>query len=219
MPIDLGAIENITVNIGPWLKFTPELFEAIKAEEAALVGLTFPEAAATRGFKFVKGIGYVKSISLTTEAVATGTTATEAIAGTVATGAAETTTGTLVLTETATGGASVMGLGTIATGAAAIALAGACGYVIGNGIGEIIDYNFPDFFDGLFGSISKVVTGSETGLAFLFDVDGHAFLPESTKSVIDDYLQNQLKNTHQSVECGDTTINYTTASIGDCYLL
>ena len=219
MPIDLGTIENITVNIGPWLKFTPELFEAIKAEEAALVGLTFPEAAATMGFKFVKGIGYVKSITLTSEAVATGTTAAEAIAGTVATGAAESTTGTLVLTETATGGASVMGLGTIATGAAAIALAGACGYIIGNGIGEIIDYNFPDFFDGLFGSISKVVTGSETGLAFLFDVDGHAFLPESTKSVIDDYLQNQLKNSHQSVECGDITINYTTASIGDCYLI
>lgn len=219
MPIDLGTIENITVNIGPWLKFTPELFEAIKAEEAALVGLTFPEAAATMGFKFVKGIGYVKSISLTTEAVATGATASEAIAGTVATGAAETTTGTLVLTETATGGASVMGLGTIATGTAAIALAGACGYIIGNGIGEIIDYNFPDFFDGLFGSISKVVTGSETGLAFLFDADGHAFLPESTKSVIDEYLQNQLKNSHQSVECGDITINYTTASIGDCFII
>ena len=217
MPIDLGTIENITVNIGPWLKFTPELFKAIQAENAAMTGMTFGEAAASMGYKFVSGVGWVKNISITTEAVATGATATEAIAGTVATGAAETTTGTLVLTETATGGASVMGLGTIATGAAAIALAGACGYIIGNGIGEIIDYNFPDFFDGLFGSISKVVTGSETGLAFLFDSEGHAFLPESTKMSIDEYLQNQLKNSHQSVECGDITVNYTTVSNRDFY--
>ena len=41
MPIDLGTIENITVNIGPWLKFTPELFKAIQAENAAMTGMTF----------------------------------------------------------------------------------------------------------------------------------------------------------------------------------
>ena len=217
MPIGLDTLVN--VDIGPWMKFTPELFKAIQAENAAMTGMTFGEAAASMGYKFVSGVGWVKNISITTEAVTSGTTAAEAIAGTVATGGAESATGTIVLTETASGGAVAMGLGTIAKGAAAIALAGAGGYVIGNGIGEIIDYNFPDFFDGLFGSISQFLTGDERGLAFLFDGDGHSYLPEASKEAITAYLENQISNNveHDYVNCNGTNVLFTTIQVGDCW--
>lgn len=217
MPIGLDTLVN--VDIGPWMKFTPELFKAIQAENAAMAGMTFGEAAASMGYKFVSGVGWVKNISITSEAVATGATATEAIAGAVATGGAESATGTIVLTETASGGAVAMGLGTIAKGAAAIALAGAGGYIIGNGIGEIIDYNFPDFFDGLFGSISQFLTGDERGLAFLFDADGHSYLPEASKEAITAYLENQISNNvdYNYVNCDGTNVLFTTIQLGDCW--
>lgn len=178
----------VSVNIGPWMKFTKELFEFLKTENAAMANMTFAEAAIAMGYKFVSGVGWIKNVYFTTEAITTGATAAEAIAGTVATGAAETTTGTIVLTETATGGAAAMGLGTIATGAAAICLAGASGYIIGNITGELIDDAFPDFFDGLFCSVSEFLTGDERGLAFLFDGDGHAYLPEGSQLAVKEYL-------------------------------
>ena len=140
----------VTVNIGPWMRFTKELFEFLKTENAAMANMTFAEAAIAMGYKFVSGVGWVKNISITTEVVTSAGTAAEAIAGTVATGAAETTTGTIVLTETASGGAAAMGLGTVATATAALILVGASGYIIGNITGELIDNAFPEFFDGLF---------------------------------------------------------------------
>lgn len=211
MPISLDTIENVSVNIGPWMKFTKELFEFLKAENAAMANMTFSEAAIAMGYKFVSGVGWVKNISLTTEAVITGTTAAEAIAGTVATGAAETTTGTIVLTETASGGACAMGLGTIATGVAAVCLAGASGYIIGNVIGDYIDNKFPEFFDGLFCSVSKFLTGSERGLAFLFDGDGHSYLPESTQLAVRDYLAEAASTVNESalsVTIGNATLKF-----------
>lgn len=215
MPISLDV--PTIVNIGPWLKFTPELFKALQAENAAMAGMTFAEAALSMGYKFVSGVGWVKNISITTEAVAAGTSAVEAIGGAVATGAAETTTGTIVLTETASGGAAAMGLGTIATGAAAIALAGAAGFIIGNVIGDIIDYNFPEFFDGLFCSISEFLTGDERGLAFLFDSDGHSYLPEVTKEAIATYLQKQesIKDECDKIMYNNFEIFVKTLEIGD----
>lgn len=208
----------VTVNVGPWLKFTKELFEFLKAENAAMSNMTFAEAAIAMGYKFVSGVGWVKNISITTEVVSSAGTAAEAIAGTVATGAAETTTGTIVLTETASGGAAAMGLGTIATATAALVLVGASGYIIGNITGELIDDAFPEFFDGLFCSLSEFLTGDERGLAFLFDGDGHAYLPEASQLAVKKYLELQVEQSSPlaSVQINGKIIQFKEIGIGDC---
>ena len=208
----------VTVNIGPWMRFTKELFEFLKTENAAMANMTFAEAAIAMGYKFVSGVGWVKNISITTEVVSSAGTAAEAIAGTVATGAAETTTGTIVLTETASGGAAAMGLGTVATATAALILAGASGYIIGNITGELIDNAFPEFFDGLFCSLSEFLTGDERGLAFLFDGDGHAYLPEASQLAVKKYLDtsyNKFLNATEHVTIDDVTLKYKQISVGD----
>ena len=205
----------VTVDIGPWMKFSKELFEALKAENAAMAGMTFAEAATALGYRFVSGVGWVKNISVTTEVVSSAVTAGEAIAG--ATTAAETTTGTIVLTETATGGATAVGLGSIATALAAVCLAGAAGYCLGNAIGNAIDEAYPEFFDGLFKSISVKLTGTETGLAFLFDSDGHAYAPEVCKTSAEEYLKasyQALTGVHSGVS-GNRTYRFSELKVGD----
>lgn len=208
----------VTVNIGPWMRFTKELFEFLKTENAAMANMTFAEAAIAMGYKFVSGVGWIKNISITTEVVSSAGTAAEAIAGTVATGAAETTTGTIVLTETASGGAAAMGLGTVATATAALILAGASGYIIGNITGELIDDAFPEFFDGLFCSLSEFLTGDERGLAFLFDGDGHAYLPEASQLAVKEYLDSITNENAYSFEHEGRPFYFKGASIGDKFI-
>lgn len=207
----------VTVDIGPWMKFSKELFEALKAENAAMAGMTFAEAATALGYRFVSGVGWVKNISVTTEVVSSAVTAGEAIAG--ATTAAETTTGTIVLTETASGGACALGLGSMATALAAVCLAGAAGYCLGKAIGNAIDEAYPEFFDGLFKSISVTLTGTETGLAFLFDSDGHAYAPEVCKTAVVEYVEPIINalNGESSVTVDSYTVPFKVLSVGDVY--
>ena len=182
----------ITVDIGPWMKFSKELFEVLKAENALMAGMTFGEAAAALGYKFVSGVGWVKNISITTEVVTTGATATEALLGASTATATETVTGTIVLTETANGGALAMGLGSMATALGAVCLVGAAGFCLGDVIGDTIDKAFPEFFNGLFSTVSELLTGSETGLAFLFDTQGTCYLPQILQQAVKEYVEEQV---------------------------
>lgn len=209
----------ITVDIGPWMKFSKELFELLKTENALMAGMTFGEAATALGYKFVSGIGWVKNVSVTTEVVAQGATATEALLGASTATATETVTGTIVLTETASGGASAMGLGTMAVELAAICLVGAAGFCLGNAIGDTIDREYPEFFDGLFKSISVTLTGTETGLAFLFDSDGYAYAPEVCKKAVVEYVEPIINvlNGEYAVTVDSYTVPFKRLSVGDVF--
>lgn len=203
------------------VKLTPALLEMMKAEGTVAVGLSTKAAAAQLGFKFVKGVGYVKTYTTTATAVGSAVTAGEAIAGAGAvTGAAESASMTATLVTAADGTTKIMGLGTIALEAGAVVLAGAAGYMAGDAIGDLIDSKYPEFFDGLFSTVSKFITGDEHGLAFLFDSDGHAYMPEATQQAIQEYLDNCLANkTPDKVTVNGLDVPYKIASPGDRFLV
>lgn len=175
-------------------KAAEEVIKLIAAENAMVAGMSIEEAAAALGYTLTKSGMYVKTVTDVASVAGAGATAGEAIAGTVATGGATATTANLTLYTTASGTTAVGGLGSIALPVAACCLAGAGGYMIGNVAGDYIDKKFPDFFDGLFSSVSKFLTGDEHSLAFIFNEKGEAFMPEASQQAIDAYIQQQLAN-------------------------
>ena len=198
------------------VKLTPALLEMMKAEGTIAAGLGQEAAAAQLGFKFVEGVGFVKTYTTTASAVSSAVTAGEAIAGAgAATGAAESASVTATLVTAADGTTKIMGLGTIALEAGALVLAGAAGYMAGDAIGDLIDSKYPEFFDGLFSTVSEFITGDEHGLAFLFDSDGHAYMPETSKQAVDAYLNKMLSEVnHDSVTINGHTYNLIPARAG-----
>ena len=157
-----------------------------------VVGMSPEEAAAALNFTEAANGMFVKTIVDTSAIAGEAATAGEAIAGAAATGGATTTAANLTLYTTAEGTTAVGGLGSIALPIAACALAGAGGYTLGNIISDEIDKKYPDFFNGMFESVSKFLTGDEKTLAFIFDKDGNTYMPEASQQAIDSYLQNQL---------------------------
>ena len=146
-----------------------------------VVGMSPEEAAVALGFtKSANGM-FVKTIVDTAAIAGEAATAGEAIAGTAATGGATTTAANLTLYTTAEGTTAVGGLGSIALPIAACVLAGAGGYTLGNIISDEIDKKYPDFFNGMFESVSKFLTGDERSLAFIFDKDGNTYMPEASQ--------------------------------------
>lgn len=181
-----------------------------------VVGMGPEEAAAALNFTKTASGMYVKTIVDTAAVTGAGTTAGEAIAGAAATGGATTTAANLTLYTTAEGTTAVGGLGSIALPIAAFALAGAGGYTLGNIIGDEIDKKYPDFFDGMFCSISKFLTGDERSLAFIFDKDGNTYMPEVTKEEIQKYLDSQLAGSSGDyVEVSSTKVSFKEISVGD----
>lgn len=156
-----------------------------------VVGMSPEEAAVALGFtKSANGM-FVKTIVDTAAIAGEAATAGEAIAGTAATGGATTTAANLTLYTTAEGTTAVGGLGSIALPIAACVLAGAGGYTLGNIISDEIDKKYPDFFNGMFESVSKFLTGDEKTLAFIFDKDGNTYMPENAVSSVRDYILSQ----------------------------
>lgn len=195
---------------------TAEEVMKIAGEMSKLVVGMGPEEAAT-ALNFTKAANgmYVKTIVDTTAIAGEAATAGEAIAGAAATGGATTTAANLTLYTTAEGTTAVGGLGSIALPIAACALAGAGGYALGNITGELIDKQFPDFFDGLFCSISEFLTGDERSLAFIFDKDGNTYMPEASQQAIDKYLQNQIAQAGPNyTQVGDLKISFQQLSAG-----
>lgn len=195
---------------------TAEEVAKIAGEMSKLVvGMAPEEAAAALGFtKTASGV-FIKTVTTASSAAGAGVTAGEAIAGAAATGGATASTANLALYTTASGTTAVGGLGSIALPAAALALAAAGGYVIGNVTGEMIDSAFPDFFDGLFCSVSEFLTGDERSLAFIFNEKGEVFMPEASKQAVDDYLNKMLSEVnHDSATINGHTYNLIPARAG-----
>ena len=97
------------------VKLTPAILETVKREAEVAALLRQEAAAAQLGFKFVEGVGFVKTYTATASAVGSAVTAGEAIAGAgAATGAAESASMTATLVTAADGTTKIMGIGTIA---------------------------------------------------------------------------------------------------------
>ena len=201
------------------VKLTPALLEMMKAEGTIAAGLGTEAAAAQLGFKFVEGVGFVKTYTTTASAVGSAVTAGEAIAGAgAATGAAESASVTATLVTAADGTTKIMGLGTIALEAGALVLAGAAGYMAGDAIGDLIDSKYPQFFDGLYSTVSEFITGDEHGLAFLFDTDGHAYMDKVNVDKVLKYIDTSVStSTSDSVELDGINIPFKRLEIGDRY--
>lgn len=201
-------------------KTAEEVIKIIAAENAMVAGMSIEEAAAALGYTLTKSGMYVKTVTDVASVAGAGATAGEAIAGAAATGGATATTANLTLYTTASGTTAVGGLGSIALPAAACCLAAAGGYAIGNVTGEMIDKAFPDFFDGLFCSVSEFLTGDERSLAFIFDEKGEVYMPEASQQAIDAYIQRQLaEKSPDYVECEGYTIRFTTLAVGDYVMI
>ena len=196
-------------------KTAEEIIKILASENALVAGMSIEEAAAAYGYTLTSSGMYVKSIADVASVAGSAATAGEAIAGTAATGGATTTAANLTLYTTAEGTTAVGGLGSIALPIAACALAGAGGYALGNITGEYINEKYPDFFDGMFCSISKFLTGDERSLAFIFDEKGEVFMPQASVEEINKYLEESLSDIESdSVTASDETISFTEIQVG-----
>lgn len=179
-----------------------------------VVGMGPEEAATALNFTKTASGMFVKTITETAVEAGAGATAGEAIAGAAATGGATTTAANLTLYTTAEGTTAVGGLGSIALPIAACVLAGAGGYTLGNIISDEIDKKYPDFFNGMFESVSKFLTGDEKTLAFIFDKDGNTYMPEASQQAIREYIEN-LPQSNKYVDVNGVQVSFTEANIGD----
>lgn len=196
-------------------KTAEEVIKIITAENAMVAGMSIEEAAKALGYTLTKSGMYVKTVTTASSVAGAGVTAGEAIAGAAATGGATASTANLTLYTTASGTTAVGGLGSIALPAAACCLAAVAGYAIGNVTGEMIDNAFPDFFDGLFCSVSEFLTGDERSLAFIFNEKGETFMPEASKQAVDDYLNKMLSEVnHDTATINGHTYNLIPARAG-----
>ena len=195
-------------------KTAEEVIKIITAENAMAAGMSIEEAAKALGYTLTKSGMYIKSVTTVSSVAGAGASAGEAIAGAAATGGATASTANLTLYTTASGTTAVGGLGSIALPVAACCLAAAGGYVIGDITGEMISEAYPDFFDGLFCSVSEFLTGDERSLAFIFDENGEVYMPEVSQQAIDTYLQKQLSEKSDSVIVNSDTIYFKQISAG-----
>lgn len=197
-------------------KTAEEVIKIITAENAMVAGMSIEEAAKALGYTLTKSGMYVKSVTTASSIAGAGATAGEAIAGAAATGGATATTANLTLYTTASGTTAVGGIGSIALPVAACCLAAAGGYKLGNIVGDYVDEKYPDFFTGMFESVSKFLTGDEKSLAFIFDENGEAFMPEASIEAINEYLDNQLSvPVTGNVQVDNLNISYQTLNVGD----
>ena len=197
-------------------KSAEEIMKILAKESALVSGMSIEEAAAAYGYTLAKNGMYVKTIVDTAAIAGEAATAGEAIAGAAATGGATTTAANLALYTTAEGTTAVGGLGSIALPIAACALAGAGGYKLGNIISDEIDKKYPDFFNGMFESISEFLTGDEKTLAFIFDEKGEAFMPQASQEAIKEYLDNASSQTGSDyVEYENVKVPFHELSIGE----
>ena len=173
-------------------KTAEEIMKILASESAMVAGMSIEEAALAYGYTLTKSGMYVKTVVDTAAVAGSAATAGEAIAGVAATGGATTTAANLTLYTTTSGTTAVGAIGSVALPIAACCLAGAAGYKLGNITGDMIDKAYPDFFNGLFQSVSEFVTGDKYGLAYVFTADGEVYMPEASKGVIDEYLKKQL---------------------------
>ena len=195
-------------------KTAEEVIKLIAAENAMVAGMSIEEAATALGYTLTKSGMYVKTVTEVASVAGAGATAGEAIAGATATGGATATTANLTLYTTAEGATAVGGLGSIALPAAACCLAAAGGYAIGNVTGEMIDKAYPDFFDGLFCSVSKFLTGDERSLAFIFDTKGEIYMPEASVEAIREYIES-LPKSNKYVDVNGAQVSFTEVNVGD----
>lgn len=173
-------------------KTAEEIMKILASESAMVAGMSIEEAALAYGYTLTKSGMYVKTVVDTAAVAGSAATAGEAIAGVAATGGATTTAANLTLYTTASGTTAVGAIGSVALPVAACCLAGAAGYKLGNITGDMIDKAYPDFFQGMFESVSKFVTGDKYGLAYLFTGDGKVYMPEVSKQAIDEYINKTL---------------------------
>lgn len=198
-------------------KTAEEIMKILASESAMVAGMSIEEAAAAYGYTLTSSGMYVKTITDVAAAAGSAATAGEAIAGTVATGGATTTAANLTLYTTASGTTAVGSLGSIALPIAACCLAGAAGYKLGNITGDMIEKAYPDFFTGMFESVSEFVTGDKYGLAYIFTGEGEVYMPTASQEAIKEYLENQIANNAESnyVNYESSKIAYTTLKVGD----
>ena len=201
-------------------KTAEEVIKIITAENAMVAGMSIEEAAKALGYTLTKSGMYVKTVTTATSVAGAGATAGEAIAGATATGGAAASTANLTLYTTASGTTAVGGIGSIALPVAACCLAAAGGYKLGNVIGDYVDEKYPDFFTGMFDSVSEFLTGDKKSLAFIFDEKGEAFMPEASQQAIQEYLDNCLANkTPDKVTVNNLDVPYKIASGGDRFVV
>lgn len=197
-------------------KTAEEVIKIITTENAMVAGMSIEEAAKALGYTLTKSGMYVKTVTTASSVAGAGATAGEAIAGAVATGGATASTANLTLYTTTSGTTAVGGLGSIALPVAACCLAAAGGYALGNITGDMIDKAYPDFFTGMFESVSEFLTGDEKSLAFIFNEKGEAFMPEASQQAIDAYLQKQLAQSKpNSVIVNSDTIYFRQVGLND----
>ena len=197
-------------------KTAEEVIKIITAENAMAAGMSIEEAAKALGYTLTKSGMYVKSVTTVASAAGAGATAGEAIAGAAATGGATASTANLTLYTTASGTTAVGGIGSIALPVAACCLAAAGGYKLGNVISDYVDEKYPDFFSGMFESVSEFLTGDEKSLAFIFDENGEAFMPKPSLDSISEYLDRQIaQKSPDYVNIGNIGVAFQQASIGD----
>ena len=194
-------------------KSAEEIMRMITVYNAVIKGMNMAQAAETLGFTLMESGLYVKTVAEVTTGVSSGLTAGEAIAGASLSGGATTSVANLTLYTTASGETAVGALGSVALPIASVCLVGAAGYALGDVIGDTIDKTFPDFFQGLFGSISTFVTGDKYGLAFIFDASGRVYMPKPAQEAIAEFITSTGES--DSFEFNDETVPYKELSVGD----
>jgi hypothetical protein len=174
-------------NLIEW-KTATEIIEILKSQNALVSGMTVAEAAEALGFTATASGAFVKTI-ITTEATSIAGSTASSVATSAAATAATTTATNLTLVETAGGTAEVAGLGSLALPVAAVAAAGAGGYLIGS---EIYKSN-PAILDPILLPIFNFVTGSDLTfedvqktptVPIIFNSDGQIFMDSRVVSEV-----------------------------------
>lgn len=174
-------------------KTAEEVAKLLITMNEAVSGMSTAEAATALGFSATKNGMYVKTVADIVSFTGSATTAGEVIAGTSATGSATTSVVNLTLYTTAEGSTAVGALGSIALPIAACCLVGAAGFALGDVIGDTIDKACPNFFQGLFESISTLVTGDKYGLAFIYTADNRIYMQEDAQKAVKTYIEENIE--------------------------
>lgn len=199
-------------------KSAEEIMKILASESAMVAGMSIEEAAAALGYTLTKSGMYVKTVVDTAAIAGSAASAGQAIAGTAATGGAATTAANLTLYTTAEGTTAVGAIGSVALPVAACCLAGAAGYKLGNITGEMIDKAYPDFFTGMFESISEFVTGDKRGLAYIFTSDGEVYMPKMSQDAVKKYIEETMPDSEVfETEYNGTKVSFAQPSAGSYF--
>ena len=66
----------------------------------------------------------------------------------------------------------------------------------------------------MFESVSEFLTGDERSLAFIFDKDGNAYMPEASQQAIREYIEN-LPQSNKYVDVNGVQVSFTEVNVGD----